>query len=153
VNSLPAEISVVPASFAQQRLWFLDRFEPGSPVYHIPLAVRLTGELDRGALMHAFDEIAARHETLRTTFAVEEDEVVQHIHPTPKWEWREETVRDESELAARLSADARRPFDLTCGPLCRATLRLAHLYRSWRLISRTAAWLPSLHAVQIAAHR
>jgi len=122
VNSLPAEISVVPASFAQQRLWFLDRFEPGSPVYHIPLAVRLTGELDRGALMHAFDEIAVRHETLRTTFAVEEDEVVQHIHPTPKWEWREETVRDESELAARLSADARRPFDLTCGPLCRATL-------------------------------
>ncbi|MCP4658034.1 MAG: AMP-binding protein, partial [bacterium] len=59
----PAELS-----FAQQRLWFLDQFEPGTPTYNIPNAVRLRGRLDRGALRRSLHEIVERHEVLRTTF-------------------------------------------------------------------------------------
>ncbi len=61
------EVYVFPASFAQQRLWFLDQFEPGSPFYNIPTAVRLKGKLNVEALRQCVEEIAWRHETLRTT--------------------------------------------------------------------------------------
>src|SRR4029079_18484579 len=57
-----------PLSFAQQRLWFLDRFEPGSPFYNVSLGLRLKGRLDRRALHRALLEISRRHEVLRTIF-------------------------------------------------------------------------------------
>src|ERR1700683_5170611 len=61
---------VLPAAYAQQRLWFLDRLEPNSSVYNVPLVTRLRGRLDLQALNQAFTAIAERHETLRTTFTV-----------------------------------------------------------------------------------
>ncbi|HVU25273.1 MAG TPA: amino acid adenylation domain-containing protein [Opitutus sp.] len=117
-----AEISVVAASFAQQRLWFLDRFEPGGATYHIPLAVRLRGRLDRAAVEHALAALAERHETLRTTFLVEEGEVLQAIHPPGKIDFRSAPVTDDEALAAALAVEARRAFDLVAGPLWRAVL-------------------------------
>src|SRR5262245_23642325 len=59
-----------PLSFSQQRLWFLDQFEPGNPTYNLMLAARLTGRLDMRAFQLTFNEIVRRHETLRTSFRV-----------------------------------------------------------------------------------
>ena len=60
----------VALSFAQERLWFLDRLEPGTAAYNIPLAVRLTGRLDTEVLRRCFAEIVRRHEVLRTRIIV-----------------------------------------------------------------------------------
>src|SRR5437868_802473 len=57
-----------PLSLAQERLWFLDRMEPGAPVYNLPLAIHLTGQLDVEALRQSLDALVRRHATLRTTF-------------------------------------------------------------------------------------
>src|SRR4051794_22281376 len=63
-----------PLSFAQQRLWFLDQLDPGTPAYIIPTAVQLDGPLTFAALQYSLDEIVKRHETLRTTFALIDDQ-------------------------------------------------------------------------------
>src|SRR5689334_18380248 len=75
------EAFVAPASFAQQRLWLIDRLEPGLATYNVPFAARLTGPLDAVALEDALGDLAARHEALRTSFAEEDGEPVQIIVP------------------------------------------------------------------------
>ncbi|HSF43042.1 MAG TPA: non-ribosomal peptide synthase/polyketide synthase [Thermoanaerobaculia bacterium] len=119
----------LPLSFAQERLWFLDRLVPDNPFYNIPGAVRLTGALDVRALRHAFAEIVRRHEGLRTTFSSREGRPpVQVISPPgteilPRVELGSlPPERARGELR-RLAAEERlRPFDLARGPLFRATL-------------------------------
>jgi hypothetical protein len=76
------EFFAFPTSFAQQRLWFLDQYAPGSAVYNIPGALRLVGKLNVGALEQSLKEIIARHESLRTTFSMVEGEPVQVIAPS-----------------------------------------------------------------------
>ena len=76
----------VPLSFAQQRLWFLDRLVPGNPFYNLPAPVRLTGPLDLTALGAAFTALVARHEVLRTTFADDGGQpwqVIRQPEPVP----------------------------------------------------------------------
>ena len=110
-----------PLSFGQRRLWFLDRFEPGSIAYNIPLVLRLKGSLEIPALEAALSDIVSRHEALRTTFPDAHGEPVQQImEARPVTLAPIETGRSKAE---RLSVEeARRPFDLAAGPLVRFQL-------------------------------
>ncbi|HET9479906.1 MAG TPA: amino acid adenylation domain-containing protein, partial [Pyrinomonadaceae bacterium] len=118
----------LPLSFAQQRLWFLDQLEPANPLYNTPGALRLLGRLDVTALERALSEIVRRHEVLRTTFQTVEGIPVQSIsapHPVTialidLSDLHE--VDRECEAQRLISAEAERPFDLSHGPLLRATL-------------------------------
>jgi hypothetical protein len=118
----------MPLSFAQERLWFLDQFEPGSPIYNIPAAFRLPGPLNVHALEQSINEVVSRHEVLRTTFQTQDGQPVQVIAPSLEIELPlidlstfPDTVRDAE--AQRLTAtEAMRPFDLARGPLLRTSL-------------------------------
>jgi amino acid adenylation domain-containing protein len=123
---------LLPVSFAQQRLWFLDQLDPGSSAYSTPLAFRLAGPLRVGLLAAAFDRLVERHEALRTTFPVRDGQPVQQIGLAYRVELpvldlaalpEAARVREMERLTAPSSQP---PFDLTRGPLLRvALLRLA----------------------------
>ncbi|WP_308583944.1 non-ribosomal peptide synthase/polyketide synthase [uncultured Pseudomonas sp.] len=115
-------------SFAQERQWFLWQLEPQSAAYHIPVALRLRGALDRQALQRSFDCLIERHETLRTVFAVEGERTVQHLVASARLLIDEEVLYsdDPDALKARIEEEIARPFDLCKGPLLRVKLlRLA----------------------------
>ena len=117
-----------PLSFAQERLWFIDRLEPGSAVYNIPVAWRLDGALDEAALERALGEIVRRHEALRTTFREVDGSPVQVIAPFGGFTLPVEDLSGlgeadrEVEARRRATEEAMRPFDLAAGPLFRAAL-------------------------------
>src|SRR3712207_2953192 len=91
--------AALPLSFAQERLWFIDRLEPGSAVYNIPMAWRLGGALDVDALERALGEIVRRHESLRTVFREVDGSPVQVIAPFGGFTLRSE--EHTSELQSR----------------------------------------------------
>ncbi len=115
-----------PLSFAQERLWFLDRLEPGSNAYNVSGNLRLHGPLDLGVLTASLDGLVARHEALRTVFAAGEDGPVQVVAPAlrvllPPVDLQ--ALPDRVAEARRLGREEfGRPFDLAAGPLLRATL-------------------------------
>lgn len=118
----------VPASFAQQRLWFLDQLAPGTPLYNIPMAVRLEGALDVPALGRAFNEVVRRHEILRTTLATSGGVPWQVVAPdlsltiaVEDFSGMPEEGR-EAEVLRRVEEITQRPFDLARGPLVRVGL-------------------------------
>jgi len=117
-------------SHAQKRLWVLEQMIGPGSTYNMPSASLLEGPLDVDALCRALTAIVARHESLRTTFAAVGDEVYQYIGPSSDFRPREIDLRDEPGTLDRVRelavADAAEPFDLSTGPLLRASLiRLA----------------------------
>ena len=125
-------MSEAPTSFSQQRLWFLDQLEPGSPVYNIARAIRISGNLHVGFLERALQAIVGRHESLRTTFTAADGDPVQVVHPphsvpipVTSLDHLTEAQR-QAQIWAIIAEESRRPFDLTAGPLMRArVLRLS----------------------------
>ncbi|HEY0411492.1 MAG TPA: condensation domain-containing protein, partial [Candidatus Dormibacteraeota bacterium] len=124
--------AALPLSFAQERLWFIDRLDPGSAVYNIPVAWRLEGALDQAALERSLGEIVRRHEALRTVFAEVDEAPVQVVAPFGAFALPVEDLSGlgeadrEAAVRRRAGEEAARPFDLSEGPLFRAALlRLA----------------------------
>ncbi len=128
IRSVPRD-RPLPLSFAQQRLWFLDHYQPGSPLYNMPNATRMRGPLDARVLHAAINALIARHESLRTTFtSIEDGEGAQIVHSVLTLDM---PVHDLGHLAgaererqtqALVEREAQLPFDLAAGPLIRAQL-------------------------------
>ena len=163
----------IPLSFAQQRLWFLDRLEPERAVYNLPKAMALAGPLDAGALATALAALVARHESLRTRIV----QIVQVVEVSEVGEagglpWQEidppgsvplpladlaalPAGRREAERDRLVEAEARRPFDLARGPLLRAAL--VHLGSKEHVLLLTThhivsdAWSEDLLARELSA--
>ncbi len=128
INNTVEEAIVFPASYAQRRLWFLDQFEPGSPYYNIPMAVRLKGPFRYDILEKTINEIIKRHEILRTTFASIDGEPVQVISEPyeldiPIIEVFGNTKNEiENKIYDLARIEARKPFNLKELPLLRLTV-------------------------------
>lgn len=127
---IPKRVSAgtAPLSFAQERLWFIDQLMPGSPAYNLPVALRLSGTLDAGALRRSFNEIVRRHETLRTGFEAVDGKPAQVISPDLELEIPIvdlaglSQIERETEAQRIADAESSRPFDLTRPPLMRVML-------------------------------
>ncbi len=129
-------VGELPLSFAQERLWFIDRLEPGSALYNVSLPATLAGGLAVGALRRAMAEVVRRHEVLRSRYASRDGGPVQLIDAPPAADGAGLLpvvdlgglpLARSRQVARQLAAgDGRRPFDLARGPVFRATLvRLA----------------------------
>ncbi|MFC8527844.1 amino acid adenylation domain-containing protein [Nocardia sp. NPDC057227] len=118
----------IPLSLAQQRMWFLNRFDPDSAVYNVPIAVRLTGELDIAALAAAIADLVRRHEVLRTVYPETADGPVQRVLDVERAIGAGLPVAEVSpgELPARVAAVVTAGFDVTTEvPLRVALFRIA----------------------------
>ncbi len=115
------EGAVVPLSLGQQRLWLLQQLHPGNPFYHYTEVYRLLGPLDHEALFRALPLLTDRHAILRTTFSEEGGQPVQVIREASPLEVTDQDLRSKtaSEVQQMIYQEARRPFDLTTGPLMR----------------------------------
>lgn len=115
-----------PLSFAQQRLWFLQRLQEDSSAYNMLLALRMRGQLDNAALRAAWTDLVARHASLRTVFDVCDGQAWQRVLPAQGGVQIEETSGGEADVNAHLQRLLARPFDLAAAPPVRVSLlRLA----------------------------
>ncbi|HEX6291276.1 MAG TPA: amino acid adenylation domain-containing protein, partial [Herpetosiphonaceae bacterium] len=118
----------LPLSFAQQRLWFINRLQPDNPAYNEPTAIRVSGPFDFAAMEHTINTIIRRHEALRTTFTIQNGEPVQIIaapqpQPLPLIDLQGIPEAEREAEARRVAREeAHRLFDLERGPLFRVTL-------------------------------
>ena len=126
------DANLFPTSIDQERLWFIEQLQPGNSAYNIFSASRIKGPLDAALMQRVVKELIARHEVLRTTFTVVDDQPMQVVHPRMEFTltpfdlgaWPEE--ERESEALRLVTEDFARPFDLEKGPLFRiGLLRLA----------------------------
>jgi amino acid adenylation domain-containing protein len=117
-----------PLSFAQSRLWILDRFQPGNAVYNLPMVLRLPGSLDVDVLARSLNEIVRRHDTLRTTFKTVDAKPVQVVAPLLELKIALIDLRHlpdserDVDIGRIVYKECEHSFDLVNGPLIRATL-------------------------------
>lgn len=130
VTSESSDEYALPATVAQEAFWYLDSLRPGNPAYNISIRFRIVGPLQPAVLERALAEVVGRHETLRTTFTVDDGELLQLISPLAGPvsflldDLRHDVDSGRSEAIA--AEEASRGFDLESGPLFRARLlRLA----------------------------
>ncbi len=139
------DVFVFPASFAQQRFWFVDQYNPGTTAYCLPILLRVAGNLNPNVLERVLNEIVRRHEILRTTFSLSQWELVQVISPSARLTLPlvDLSYIPEPEREARAfdqaREESRRAFDLRQGPLFRAHL--------WRLSDRDHLFLLDMHHI------
>src|SRR5262245_38326654 len=120
--------NIRPISYTQQRMWLLDRLEPGNPAYNIARVIRMRGSLSREVLQESLQGMVTRHGSLRTTFAEIDGAPVQVIAVSGSLEVPTIDLRDvpeperESETLRLARDEVQRPFDLAKGPLIRAKL-------------------------------
>jgi amino acid adenylation domain-containing protein len=113
----------LPCSYQQEGLWLLNQLDPASSVYHLPLAMRIHGELDIEALQRGLTVLVRRHESLRTRFDDADGLPFQVIDPAPcAWPLQVTRLPGEDSVAEWVSREARRPFDLHAGPLLRSSI-------------------------------
>ncbi|MDF0668418.1 MAG: amino acid adenylation domain-containing protein [Nitrospira sp.] len=140
-----ARTGPLPASFAQQRLWFLAQLEPDSPFYNLPAGFRLRGKLDVDLLTAGLNQVIARHEALRTVFHQTDGQPTQVVLSSmmveiPVVDLREIPEEQRTvELTKQSEAEAQRIFDLTHGPLVRA--------RVWHIGEEEYVLLMTLHHI------
>ena len=117
-----------PLSYAQHRLWFLEQFNPGIPLYNVQLAIRLQGKLNIEALQKSVNEIIRRHKILRTAFKVENNEPVQIVNEHREIQLKVETIEGENQSQIEeitrtfLTKEIQKGFDLEAGNLFRVVL-------------------------------
>ncbi|WP_147093012.1 non-ribosomal peptide synthetase, partial [Myxococcus virescens] len=118
----------LPLTFSQQRVWFLVQRSPGLPAYHLPLVLELSGRLDEAVMERSFQEVARRHESLRTHFGEVSGTPVQFVDPQARLPFTVEGLEDVPEAAReaavrqRIQLELETPFDLSRGPLARGVL-------------------------------
>ncbi|MHC5744030.1 MAG: non-ribosomal peptide synthetase [Nostoc sp.] len=123
-----AENEQLALSYAQQRLWFLDQFEPNSPFYNMSIALRLEGTVQVAALEQSFQQIIHRHEALRTNFITVDGQPTQIIQTETNWTVSVVDLKHlsttEQEIASQqlVQQQAIQPFELATQALVRATL-------------------------------
>ncbi|GCF07291.1 non-ribosomal peptide synthetase [Dictyobacter arantiisoli] len=120
--------SLLPLSFSQQRLWFLDQLAHESATYNLCVAIRLTGKVHRAGLAYSLQEIIRRHEALRTVFQATQGNPVQVILPSMPLDVEAVDLTQlspeqrASTLESLMQRNVQKPFDLVNGPLLRAHL-------------------------------
>jgi len=127
-------MNTFPLSFAQERLWMLDRILPMPCAYNVARGIELRGPLNESALTKALDDLIQRHETLRTRIDAPDAAPVQRILPDGQVVLRIDDVQTRAEATRRAEAEAQAPFDLN-GPLVRARLLRLAREEHWLLLT------------------
>jgi amino acid adenylation domain-containing protein len=139
------DVFILPASFAQQRLWFIEQLFPGNTLYSIPLVFRLTGALQQSHLQQSIQSIVQRHESLRTTFELVDGQLAQVVVPELVISLKLVDLqavpisRREAEALSQIHQEIQQPFQLSDGPLLRVQL--------WQLQDEEHLLLLTIHHI------
>ncbi|MED2454770.1 condensation domain-containing protein, partial [Bacillus thuringiensis] len=128
-------------SFAQQRLWFFDQLEPGSSTYNMPFLLKIEGDFDINVFEKSLNEIIQRHEILRTTFLLMDEQPIQIVNPNLSIKVKYVDLRAYSKEERQKISDeqikkvAKKPFNLEIGPLVRANIWQVEEKEYWMLLN------------------